>query len=135
LVKQLSEDEIYINVDKNQMNQVIINLVMNAVDAMDKKGTLTLRTYRHKKKSEIHIEISDTGSGIPDKNLPRIFDPFFTTKEQGQGTGLGLSTVYGIVKENHGHISVKDTGSHGTTFLLKFPQDKDASENKMIGTI
>jgi two-component system NtrC family sensor kinase len=135
LVKQFSEEEVYINVDKNQMNQVIINLVMNAVDAMDKKGTLTLRTYRHKKKSEIHFEISDTGSGIPDGNLPRIFDPFFTTKEQGQGTGLGLSTVYGIVKENHGHISVKDTGPHGTTFLLKFPQDKDASENKMIGTI
>jgi len=129
LVKQLSEEEMYIKVDKNQMNQVIINIVMNAVDAMDKKGTLTLRTYRDKKRNEIHLEISDTGSGIPKENLPRIFDPFFTTKEQGQGTGLGLSTVYGIVKKNHGNISVKDSGPHGTTFLLKFPQDKETSEN------
>jgi len=129
LVKHLSEEEMYIKVDKNQMNQVIINIVMNAVDAMDKKGTLTLRTYRDKKRNEIHLEISDTGSGIPKENLPRIFDPFFTTKEQGQGTGLGLSTVYGIVKKNHGNISVKDSGPHGTTFLLKFPQDKETSEN------
>jgi len=127
LEKQLTEDEMYIKVGKNQMSQVIINLVMNAVDAMDKKGTLTLKTYRDKKRNEIHLEISDTGTGIPKENLPRIFDPFFTTKEQGQGTGLGLSTVYGIVKENHGSISVKETGPHGTTFLLKFPQDKDVS--------
>jgi two-component system NtrC family sensor kinase len=129
LVKQFSKDKLYIKVDKNQMNQVIINLVMNAVDAMRKKGALTLRTYQDRKQNEICLEISDTGSGIPKENLPRIFDPFFTTKEQGQGTGLGLSTVYGIVKENHGNISVKDTGPHGTTFLLKFPQDKETSEN------
>jgi two-component system, NtrC family, sensor kinase len=127
LVKQFSQDDLYIKVDKNQMNQVIINLVMNAVDAMNKKGTLTLRTYLDKKSSQIHLEISDTGGGIPQENLPRIFDPFFTTKEHGQGTGLGLSTVYGIVKENHGSISVKETGPQGTTFILKFKQDKDAS--------
>jgi signal transduction histidine kinase len=114
------------------MNQIIINLVMNAVDAMNKNGTLTLRTYRVKKGNEIHLEISDTGTGIPKENIPRIFDPFFTTKEQGQGTGLGLSTVYGIVKENHGNISVKDTGPHGTTFLLKFPQAEDGSENRFV---
>jgi len=125
LDKQLSKDELYIKVDKNQMNQVIINLVMNAVDAMGKKGALTLRTYLDRKLNKICLEISDTGTGIPKENRPRIFDPFFTTKEQGQGTGLGLSTVYGIVKENHGNISVKDTGPHGTTFLMKFPQGKD----------
>ncbi len=135
LVKQFSEDDMYIKVDKNQMNQVIINLVMNALDAMNKKGTLTLRTYRDKERNAIHLEISDTGSGIPKENLPRIFDPFFTTKEQGQGTGLGLSTAYGIVKENHGNISVKDTGSHGTTFLLKFPEEKNKPENETAGTI
>lgn len=132
LDKQLSEKELYIAVDKNQINQVIINLVMNAVDAMNKKGTLTLRTYRVNKGNEIHLEISDTGTGIPKENIPRIFDPFFTTKEQGQGTGLGLSTVYGIVKENHGNISVKDTGPHGTTFLLKFPQAEDSAETKFV---
>jgi signal transduction histidine kinase len=84
LVKQFSEEEIYINVDKNQINQVIINLVMNAVDAMDKKGTLTLRTYRHKKKSEIHFEISDTGSGIPEYSI--LFSP---PKSKGKAPGLG----------------------------------------------
>lgn len=135
LDKQFSKDELYIKVDKNQIDQVIINLVMNAVDAMEKKGALTLRTYLDRKQNEICLEISDTGSGIPKENLPRIFDPFFTTKEHGQGTGLGLSTVYGIVKENHGNISVKETGPHGTTFLLKFPQDKDAIENTIMGTI
>lgn len=134
LVKQFSEDDMTIKVDKNQMNQVIINLVMNAVDAIHKKGTLTLRTHRDKEKNMVLLEISDTGSGIPKENLPRIFDPFFTTKEQGKGTGLGLSTVYGIVKDNHGNISVKNTGPHGTTFLLKFPQYKDASDNKIMET-
>ena len=116
------------------MNQVIINLVMNAVDAIHKKGTLTLRTHRDKEKNMVLLEISDTGSGIPKENLPRIFDPFFTTKEQGKGTGLGLSTVYGIVKDNHGNISVKNTGPHGTTFLLKFPRYKDASDNIIMET-
>jgi len=114
------------------MNQIIINLVMNAVDAMEKKGTLTLRTYRANKGKSIHFEISDTGSGIPAENLPRIFDPFFTTKKQGQGTGLGLSTVYGLVKENGGAISVKRTGPQGSTFLLKFPEVESDSENDMI---
>jgi two-component system, NtrC family, sensor kinase len=132
LVKQLDNDDLTIRVDKNQMNQVIINLVMNAVDAMQKKGTLTLRTYRDIEKNNVHFEVSDTGSGIPKENLPRIFDPFFTTKEQGQGTGLGLSTVYGIVKENRGNISVKDTGPHGTTFLLKFPEVDNQSQNDLI---
>jgi len=132
LVKQFSADELYIEVDKNQMNQVVINLVMNALDAMGQKGVLTLRTYRNKNQEEINLEISDTGSGIPKENLPRIFDPFFTTKAQGQGTGLGLSTVYGIVKENRGSISVKDSGSNGTTFLLKFPQASNDPEQDLI---
>jgi len=132
LVKQFSADELYIKVDKNQMNQVVINLVMNAVDAMGKRGVLTLRTYRDKNKNEINVEISDTGSGIHAENLPRIFDPFFTTKAQGQGTGLGLSTVYGIVKENRGSISVKETSSNGTTFLLRFPQPSIDPEETLI---
>ena len=88
------------NVDKNQLYQVIINLVMNACDAMEGKGTLTLRTYRDKARGEAYLEISDTGSGISKNDLTNIFDPFFTTKSLGKGTGLGLSTAYGIIKEN-----------------------------------
>jgi PAS domain S-box-containing protein len=132
LIKALSEEEMFIKIDKTQMNQVIINLVINAVDAMEKKGTLTLRTYRDSKKNMVHFEISDTGSGIPEQNIPKIFDPFFTTKEQGHGTGLGLSTVYGIVKENRGTISIKETGPHGTTFLLKFPEEESDPESALI---
>ncbi len=119
--KELSEDIILIQGDRDQLGQVIVNLVMNAVDAMDQKGTLTLRTYRHKPAQKAYIEVADTGRGIPKKNLPLIFDPFFTTKAPGKGTGLGLSTAYGIIKENKGHIWVKETSGKGTTFAVEFP--------------
>jgi two-component system NtrC family sensor kinase len=129
IVRSLSDEEMQIKADKNQMTQVIINLVMNAVDAMDRKGALTLHTYRDRSAKKICLEISDTGCGILKENIPKIFDPFFTTKSQGKGTGLGLSTVYGIVTENSGTISVKKTGPEGTTFLLKFPEEKDVAED------
>jgi len=132
LLKVFSKEEMHIQVDRNQMAQVIINLVMNAVDAMDKKGTLTLRTYRKEKTQKICLEVSDTGCGIPENNLPKIFDPFFTTKGLGKGTGLGLSTVYGIIKENHGEISVKETSSAGTTFLLQFPEYRGTQRDEFI---
>ena len=79
------------------------------------------------------LEIIDTGCGIPEDHLSKIFDPFFTTKELGQGTGLGLSTVYGIIKENKGEISVKETGADGTTFLLQFPRYETGSSEGLIG--
>jgi two-component system NtrC family sensor kinase len=104
------------------INQVIINLVMNAADAIDGKGTLTLRTYRDKPAKKIFLEVSDTGCGIPEENLYKIFDPFFTTKQIGKSTGLGLSIAYGIVQEHGGNISVMETGPLGTTFLIELPQ-------------
>ena len=107
--------------DRDQLGQVIVNLIMNAVDAMEQKGILTLRTYRKKSTQKAFIEVSDTGRGIPKKNLPLIFDPFFTTKAPGKGTGLGLSTAYGIIKENKGRIWVKETSESGTTFAVEFP--------------
>ena len=119
--KELSEDIMLISGDRDQLGQVIVNLVMNAVDAMDHKGTLTLRTYRHKPAQKAYIEVSDTGRGIPEKDLPLIFDPFFTTKAPGKGTGLGLSTAYGIIKENEGRIWVKETSQRGTTFVVELP--------------
>jgi len=121
VVKDLSDEMMLIHVDKNQISQVIINLVMNAVAAMDGRGTLTFRTYRNKDAQEAFLEVSDTGCGITEGNLSKIFDPFFTTKELGKGTGLGLSTAFGNVNENKGKISVKSTDSDGTTFLLQFP--------------
>jgi len=119
--KILSDEVMMVNVDKQQINQVIINLVMNAGDAMDGIGALTLRTHCDRSAQKVFLEVSDTGCGISKENLPNIFDPFFTTKEQGKGTGLGLSTVYGIIKENGGYISVKRTDHTGTTFLIELP--------------
>ena len=127
--KVMSDEAMLVNVDKNQFNQVIINLVMNAVDAMGGNGTLTLTTYRNKAAQKAFLEFSDTGCGISDKDLPKIFDPFYTTKKIGKGTGLGLSTVYGIVKENDGNISVKETGPDGTTFLIEVPLYQSLKES------
>ena len=125
--KELSEDIILIIGDRDQLGQVIVNLVMNAVDAMDHAGTMTLRTYRDKPAGKAYIEVSDTGRGIPEKDLSLIFDPFFTTKAPGKGTGLGLSTAYGIIKENQGRIWVKETSERGTTFAVEFPLYKPSA--------
>jgi signal transduction histidine kinase len=128
-------------VDRSQLNQVIINLVLNAIDAMEKKGTLTIRTYCDKGKKRgvgkkgaagfAYLEVSDTGRGIPEENLPRIFDPFFTTKAAGKGTGLGLSTVYGIIQENGGNIWVKETSQAGTTFIMELLLCQDADGHEL----
>ncbi|MCX5887875.1 MAG: PAS domain S-box protein [Deltaproteobacteria bacterium] len=141
VVKKLSDEKMLIKVDRSQLNQVIINLVINAVDAMERKGTLTLRTYCDKgKKSGVgkkgaagfaYIEVADTGCGIPEENLPRIFDPFFTTKDLGKGTGLGLSTVYGIIQENSGNIWVKETSQAGTTFIIELPLCQGADGHEL----
>ena len=119
--KELSDQMMLVNSDQKHLSQVVINLVMNAVAAMENEGILTLRTYRDKPTKKVYLEVADTGCGIPKENVPKVFDPFFSTKEQGKGTGLGLSTVYGIVKENGGNIAVKETSPEGTTFLLELP--------------
>ena len=121
---------ILITGDRDQLGQVIVNLVMNAVDAMEQEGTMTLRTYRDKPAGKAYIEVSDTGRGIPKKDLPLIFDPFFTTKAPGKGTGLGLSTAYGIIKENQGRIWVKETSERGTTFAVELPLYRPSSRGK-----
>jgi two-component system NtrC family sensor kinase len=128
LVKEMSNDPIPIHVDKNQLAQVVINLIINAVDAMDNKGTLTFRTYRDEMNKMACLEVQDTGSGIPPELISKVFDPFFTTKNPGKGTGLGLSTVYGIVKENKGRISIGKTGPEGTTFILELPIEMPAED-------
>ena len=140
VVKELSDEKMLIKADRNQLNQVIINLVINAVDAMERKGTLTLRAYCDKRKRKavgknmaagfVYLEVSDTGCGIAADNLPRIFDPFFTTKDPGKGTGLGLSTAYGIVQENGGVIWVKETGKEGTSFIIELPLYQVAGESR-----
>ncbi|MBW1708637.1 MAG: PAS domain-containing protein [Deltaproteobacteria bacterium] len=109
--------------DLNQIQQVMINLIFNATESMSetKTGQLILSTDYDEKEDLIEIRIKDTGSGISESDLPHIFEPFFTTKHEGKGVGLGLSVVYGIIKEHRGQIDVEKTGPSGTTFLIRLP--------------
>ncbi len=102
-----------------EMQQVLLNLVNNAVDAMDKGGVLKVST--HLEAGQAVLDVSDTGQGIPQANLQRIFDPFFTTKALGKGTGLGLSIVHGIIQKMGGDIRVSSTMGIGTTFSVIIP--------------
>ncbi|HEY6009351.1 MAG TPA: ATP-binding protein [Geobacteraceae bacterium] len=105
-------------VDHNQVEQVLINLLVNAAQAMPQGGTLTIATGATADGHHVFVRVSDTGCGIPTENLGRIFDPFFSTKEKG--TGLGLSLCYGIVTNNRGKIDVESRVGEGTTFVLTF---------------
>jgi len=107
--------------DTQQINHMFMNIIINAVQAMEGKGKLTLKTSKSRQRNWIHIEISDTGPGIPEDVLPNIFDHFFTTKEEGKGTGLGLSMVYGIVENHGGKIMAKSKPGQGSTFIIEFP--------------
>ncbi|MGD9246319.1 MAG: ATP-binding protein, partial [Desulfobacteraceae bacterium] len=83
---------------------------------------------RSKSNGKAYLEVTDTGCGIAPEQMSKIFDPFFTTKPPGEGTGLGLSTAYGLIKENKGEIRIKQTGSDGTTFLLEFDLHQPATD-------
>lgn len=124
-----------VKVDVSQLEQVIINLVVNARDAITSGGTLTIRTSNFQclkqqrmghdlvaKGDYVMIEVIDTGHGIPPEHLEHIFEPFFSTKEVGEGTGLGLSTVYGIVKQTGGFVLVDSVPNEGTTFKILLPR-------------
>jgi signal transduction histidine kinase len=108
----------------SQLNQVFLNLLVNAAQAIVGHGTITLRTGSDA--GNAWVEIEDTGSGIPAENLKRIFDPFFTTKPVGQGTGLGLSISYGIVRKHNGSIEVRSTPGQGSTFRVTVPLQQHA---------
>jgi len=105
----------------SELQQVLLNLVNNAVDAMDSRGGW-VRIATTLENDNIVLAVQDNGEGIPRSNLPRIFDPFFTTKPVGKGTGLGLSIVYGIVKKMGGELSVESEVKVGTTFTARLPR-------------
>mgnify|MGYP005835460163 FL=1 len=107
--------------DAGQIQQCFINLIFNALEAMPEGGRLTVRTALNAKHREVRVEVEDTGVGIPKELLSQIFEPFFSTKSQDKGVGLGLSVVYGIVKEHRGTIYVKSDVGKGSCFILRFP--------------
>lgn len=113
-----------VHVSQSELQQVLLNLINNALDAMEKKGgrlDITTRTDD----AFITIFVADTGPGIPRANLERVFDPFFTTKPVGKGTGLGLSICYGIIKKMGGDITVRSVVNMGTTFRIQIPLPKE----------
>ncbi len=119
VVKQLGEPLPAVRGSANKLQQVFLNLFLNARDAMPAGGMLEVRTAAHN--GSVEIEVADTGPGIPREHIHRIFDPFFTTKASGRGTGLGLSVSYGIIKEHAGKIDVRSTPGKGTSFHVEFP--------------
>lgn len=136
-----------VKVDEGQMEQVLINLAVNARDAMEQNGQdgeLMIRTASFTNDAPVEmiggeimpigqwvlIEVSDTGCGIPEENLSRIFDPFFTTKEVGQGTGLGLATCFGIIRQTGGYLNVSSLIDEGTTFSLYLPVVEEEIEEE-----
>lgn len=106
-------------VDSSRIQQVLVNLIMNGVQAVEDRGNISISTRR--KDDHVLIEIEDDGPGISKEVLDKIFDPFFSTKEQGKGTGLGLSVSYGIIREHNGEIKVQSTPGHGTRFTVIIP--------------
>src|SRR5439155_24178802 len=139
LVLDLDEQpEARVLADRGRIEQALMNLVLNARDAMrEAGGTLTLRVRRADVGAAVPVgrlepgryatvQVVDTGCGIDPDLLGRIFEPFFTTKPRGRGTGLGLSTAYGIVVQSHGHLAVESRPGRGSTFTMYLPLTDEA---------
>ena len=133
-----------VEADQDQIEQVILNIYMNALQAMPEGGTLTVRTenviideerftpYRVKAGDYVKISLIDTGIGMDEKTQRRIFDPFFTTKEMGRGTGLGLASVYGIIKNHEGFINVDSQKNRGTQVKIFLPASRKPTPPKQL---
>ncbi len=146
LATRLSPESLHARADAGQIEQVIMNLVVNAKDAMPEGGRLTVQsadvTVRHSLSEHRFIQpgryavisVSDTGHGMDMETQSRIFEPFFTTKGKGKGTGLGLSTVYGIVKQSNGYVFAQSELGAGTTFHVYLPRVEDPAEELMPAT-
>jgi signal transduction histidine kinase len=125
IIKRLDPDLPLTIGNAGQLKQVFMNIIVNAAEAIQGSGMLTITTSPAADRRSVLIEFTDTGEGIPEENLHRIFDPFFTTKDIGKGTGLGLATSYGIVEEHGGKIRVKSKVDEGTTFTIELLAHSD----------
>ncbi len=121
VVTQLTQGLSGVNGDSDKLQQVFVNIIVNALQAMTKGGELTISTKLTEDNKFIEIEISDTGCGIPEEQMGKLFDPFFSTKEIGEGTGLGLSVSLGIVQKHNGTIDVRSMVGQGSTFIVRLP--------------
>ena len=129
--KQIQDRLPRVRLDKSGMQQVLLNLFMNSIQAMDRGGELIVKIRLADNPNEARIEVRDNGPGIPSEYLDQIFDPFFTTKKEGVGTGLGLSVSYNIIKKHKGRLEVESQSGHGTCFTIYLPL---ASPNQTGGT-
>ena len=121
-------EDLVLSMDAQRMQEVFLNLLINASQAIPGSGRITVTAREDGNTDCVVIEVHDTGAGIPEEIRPRIFDPFYTTKEEGQGTGLGLSVVYGIIKKHHGTITVESEPGSGTSFFIRLPRTMEAPE-------
>jgi len=118
-VEQDLGDSMLVLLDENQIEQVLVNIFLNAIQAIDKNGIISIKTGADSKQDELKIEVSDSGCGIDKKQLDRIFDPFFSTKSRG--TGLGLAVSYGIINNHQGTIKVESRSGQGSSFTITLP--------------
>jgi two-component system NtrC family sensor kinase len=125
-IAELEDAQLVVFGDASQFQQIFLNMFINAADAMNGRGNITVATKKisEDNKNFVEIEFTDEGSGISEKDMPKLFEPFFTTKPVGKGTGLGLSVSHGIVKHMGGHIKVKSTVGKGTTFFVRLPMSE-----------
>jgi len=118
-----------VKADAPQLQQVFLNMIVNAADACEGKGaiTITTRNVTENGNDFAEVEFRDTGYGIKDEDLEKIFEPFFTTKPVGKGTGLGLAVTHGIIQEHGGKITIKTRVGEGTSFFIRLPALKETS--------
>ena len=126
VVKNYSPEVPKIEAYGGQLNQVFMNILDNAQDAMGESGTLTINL--NKIDDKVKLEFIDTGAGIPEENLKKVFDPFFTTKPVGKGTGLGMSISYRVINDHHGTINVESEMGKGTKFTIVLPINQPLKE-------
>ncbi len=130
VVRQSDGDahSVHVEADPVQLKQVLINLAVNAIQAMPNGGTLTISTRA--REDVVFIDVADTGTGMTEEVIEQLFNPFFTTKDVGEGTGLGLSVVHGIVQAHRGHIYVESVVGEGSTFTVQLPQSEAGTQHE-----